>query len=95
MINMAKNNWKKAGEVGVDAGLIWVGDPCYVLGDDSTHRVTDWLKFCDILDHNKNVNEPLGERVGLAISSGYGDGRYPVYIKEEDGRVKAIRIEFF
>jgi hypothetical protein len=30
--NLAEaNTWIKVGEIGVDAGLCWIGDPCYVL----------------------------------------------------------------
>ena len=31
----------------------------------------------------------------VVCSTGYGDGRYPVYIEKEDGRVKSMTIEFF
>lgn len=33
------------GEVFVDAGCIWVGDPCYVMGDDASKRVHDWQRI--------------------------------------------------
>ncbi len=86
---------QQIGTIGVDAGLCWVGDPCYVLGDDASSRVTDWMEFCGKLDHNKTHNEPLGSGTGLAISTGYGDGEYPVFIETNgEGRVSAIRIEF-
>jgi hypothetical protein len=30
--NLAEaNTWIKVGEIGVDAGLCWIGDPCYIL----------------------------------------------------------------
>lgn len=95
---------KRIGTVFVDAGLIWVGDPCYVLGDDATNRVTDWQDFCNKLYKDGNIDEdrfaePLGMGVGLAVSSGMGDGAYPVYIETKDMgdwgvRVKSITIEF-
>jgi hypothetical protein len=65
----------------VDAGCIWVGDPCYIMGDDATNRVHDWAKFCGTIDHSKQVQSPLGNGIGLMISSGYGDGCYPVDIE--------------
>jgi len=44
---------KHIGNIGVDAGLCWIGDPCYVLPEDS-HECTgeaihDWGVFCDIM----------------------------------------------
>lgn len=95
---------KQIGTVFVDAGLIWVGDPCYVMGDDASNRVTDWDEFCKVLEKSgqfnpkQNCSAPLGPGIGLAISSGYGDGEYPVFIETiKDGsgeRVKSVTIEF-
>lgn len=28
---MEKTKWKRIGEIGVDAGLCWIGDPCYIM----------------------------------------------------------------
>ncbi|MBT61113.1 MAG: hypothetical protein CMA63_06155 [Euryarchaeota archaeon] len=83
--------------VNVDAGCIWIGDPCYVLGNDASSRVNDWVDdFCEKLDYDKNVNQPLGKGVGLCIDSGYGDGRYPVEVEVDtfSGRVKSVTISF-
>ena len=92
---------KRIGSVFVDAGLIWVGDPCYVMGEDSSHGVKAWKDFCDKLTYDKGEQfwEPLGRGVGLAVSSGIGDGEYPVYIETKDlgtwgERVSSITIEF-
>jgi len=88
--------WEKIGEMSVDAGLCWVGDPCYILGDDATNRVTDWDDFCSKLHKEGNHSQPLGRGTGIAINTGYGDGSYPVSIKTDShsGRVMAIRIDF-
>ena len=93
----------RVGFIGVDAGLCWVGDPCYVLGKDAGHGVKTWKEFCD--KHDKAVKksefgwkacEPLGDGIGFAISTGIGDGEYPVYIEtDRDGIVKKIIIDFF
>ncbi len=32
------NGWEKVGVVGVDAGLLWLGDPCYILDKDGSRR---------------------------------------------------------
>jgi len=87
-------------EVYVDAGLIWIGDPCYVLGDDASHKVTDWTDFCNKmntprLEEGEGVSAPLGKGVGLAISTGYGDGCYPVHVEHNsEGRVSKVTITF-
>ena len=82
-------------EVYVDAGLIWIGDPCYIMGDDATNRVTDWMDFCDKLDNNSGVSTPLGHGTGVAVSSGYGDGCYPVDIEyNSEGRPSKVTITF-
>jgi hypothetical protein len=47
----------------------------------------------------KHHAAPLGDGVGFAISTGYGDGSYPVYVETSDEgawgeRVKSITIKF-
>ena len=38
------------------------------MGDDAFSRVNDWVEdFCDKLDHDKYVNEPLGRGVGCVF----------------------------
>ena len=87
---------ERVGSIHVDAGLCWVGDPCYVLGDNASSKVTDWGEFCGKLHGGGETHSnPLGEGTGIAISTGYGDGEYPVYIrKNSEGRVAEIRIVF-
>jgi len=99
---------KLIGNMSVDAGLCWVGDPCYVLGDDASSRVHDWNEFCGLLlnegEQHKHWSAPplaLTNSLAfhLAINTGFGDGTYPVYIETSDEgawgeRVKSITIEF-
>ena len=90
-----KNEWEKIGTIGVDAGLCWVGDPCYVLGLDSSHGPKTWDAFCEKLSMTTDPSEPLGKGIGFAISTGYGDGEYPVYIKRnKEGRIIRILVKF-
>lgn len=87
--------WEKIGTVGVDAGMIWVGDPCYVLGRDSSHGPKNWQEFCSKTDAHQDYSEPLGKGIGFAISSGYGDGSYAVYIRRSrESRVSAVKVVF-
>lgn len=87
--------WEKVGEVGVDAGLIWIGDPCYVVAKDSSHVQPKWDKFCAELE--KKEQNGVGDfgGTGVSISSGYGDGTYEVFVKREDGHIKEAKIVFF
>ena len=90
---------KLIGHMSVDAGLCWVGDPCYVMGSDSSHGVSDWDEFCSKITEMKHHAAPLGDGIGFAISTGFGDGSYPVYIETSDEgewgeRVKSITIDF-
>jgi hypothetical protein len=32
---------------------------------------------------------------GVAVSTGVGDGRYPVYVEYEDGMIKSVKVQFF
>jgi hypothetical protein len=88
------------GEISVDAGLCWIGDPCYVMGDDATSRVTDWAAFCEKLNvETQHFSAPLGKSTGFAVSTGYGDGSYPVTAEIQDcgawgPRVKSVTITF-
>jgi hypothetical protein len=86
--------------VGVDAGLIWIGDPCYIMGDEASNRVEDWQEFCEKIKDHKHVSEPLGKGVGVLVSSGYGDGQYDVSYETTSGndawgkRVSKVTITF-
>lgn len=95
---------KQIGEIGVDAGLCWIGDPCYILHKDQPPKAIgkDWSEFCDILNADdqyptcKQFNYDLGHPgLGVVVSTGFGDGVYPVYaeINGED-RVTKVWVEF-
>lgn len=96
---MPKDEKIEIGSVYVDAGLIWVGDPCYVMGDDASNRVKDWHEFCDALykngQYDNRYSAPLGNGTGFAVESGYGDGAYPVFVDyNSEGRVKSLTVRF-
>jgi hypothetical protein len=72
----------------VDSGLVWIGDPCYIIGKDIS-----WNDFCESMNREKPVNKPLGNNTGLAVDSGYGDGEYEAVIETTNsGIVKSISI---
>jgi len=88
---------KLLGLIGVDAGMIMVGDPCYFIGKDATVHKTfpDWKTACDELFCNeKYANDEsydIRGGLGIAVPTTHGDGTYPVYLEEkigEDGESK-------
>lgn len=93
---------KQIGRIGVDAGLCWIGDPCYVLHreeglPDSLGK--NWGEFCDLIGssfQHKSFGYQAGhEGLGVCVATGYGDGSYPVYAEiNEEGRVTSVRIVF-
>ncbi len=101
--------WETVGAITVDAGLVQLGDPCYQREDFEEHAT--WIKYLEDnnifdMDHAVQISHNreggnLGnyEEYGRAVvvSSGFGDGVYPVEIKKclETGRVKEVRIKFF
>jgi hypothetical protein len=84
--------WETVGKMGVDAGLCWIGDPCYCVTPDAEgHPAQTWGEFCDIIGSD-DVHE---FKTGVCVSTGYGDGVYPVQIRRDDnGRVAEVRVKF-
>jgi Protein of unknown function (DUF4241) len=91
------NDWKKVGKVSVDAGLIWIGDPCYTVAKDSSHVFKNWETFCDELYKRGPEEDGITDfdGIGIAVQSGYGDGQYNVYVKrDKKGTVLEAKIVF-
>jgi hypothetical protein len=89
-----------AGHIGVDAGICWIGDPCYVIHstDDNTEVLgKDWEEFCKKLGNSNVIKFPYAhghEGLGVVVNTGYGDGFYPVYVRKVEGRVMEARVVF-
>lgn len=97
-----KTKWEKVGMIGVDAGLCWIGDPCYCVTPDARdHPAKTWQKFCDRL-HAREKNGVTQwyydtgiPGLGVSVSTGYGDGVYPVSIRRNaEGRITEVRVKF-
>lgn len=102
------SEWEKIGVIGIDAGICWIGDPCYILPDDEDKETKtigrDWSNFCNLLEET----DQDGKRkhtwqfdysknhpgLGVCVSTGYGDGTYNVYAKRKDGRVAEVKVVF-
>ena len=105
-----KAETRQIGLVGVDSGLIWVGDPCYIIGKDEKTAYketgTSWSDFCDGLRKKQGIdtsnykpyaqfNYDMGHAgLGVCTESGIGDGTYPVFAEIVDGRVAKIWVDF-
>ena len=107
-----KDGCHKIGVIGVDAGLCWIGDPCYILHKDkvglegSSDRFPeeelgkDWKGFYAKLDRHGNAlswqfNYAGGHPgLGVCVTTGYGDGQYPVYAEIRNGRVVSVTVKF-
>jgi hypothetical protein len=102
MIN-SFDNVVLAGHIGVDSGQIMIGDPCY-LNDWKTNEGEEWspegkeglYSYQGVSATTiKEAYGQIGGGLAVAMSSGYGDGQYPVYVQlNEDGRVVMAVIDF-
>lgn len=97
-----KTKWETVGIVSVDAGILWVGDPCYVLHQEEPVKDIgkDWGEFCDKILKDDAPGTQLNHNnggPGLAVVVGGfgGDGVWPVEVKMKDGMVSEMRVKFF
>lgn len=96
--------FERAGVIGVDAGLCWIGDPCYVVTPDCTeHPARSWNEFCNLLQEEGHDQRGFTQfecrrgpdGLGVCVSTGHGDGVYPVYVrKNQSGRIAEVRVIF-
>jgi len=101
-------DWEKVGTIGVDAGCVMVGDPCYTQGADADHGSASWSEFLEKTWPNvfgpdgARLGEPMADvapvrgesGIGLVISSGYGDGEYPVFVRRVGDRIAELKVVF-
>ena len=81
---------KLVGHVGVDSGMVWLDDPCYIAGRDS-----DALVDSILADQTDGISTPLGELGGVAVHTPEGDGVFPVLVhRDGDGRVLRLEVDF-
>jgi len=93
------NKLEHVGVCGVDAGLIWIGDPCYIASKDASHVFEDWPRFCDLIENDKSTQQFCYNNgfagLGVLIKNFGGDGVYPVFIrKNKHGEVTEAVIKF-
>lgn len=107
----ARARWKNAklehvGNIGVDAGMVMVGDPCYSLfvandeaipGDPLPPFINSfgatWEEFCHKLGDDDSVR--IGDGLAIVIGGFGGDGIFPAYIKRDSsGQVSELVVKF-
>lgn len=104
---MKKTKWELIGFCGVDSGLISIVDPCYAMAKKDREIEPLQITYNDLLDKLDYNVAPTKQEVvfanpagnGVVVSSGLGDGVYPVYAKtvEVEGwgkRIKEVKIVF-
>src|SRR5688500_13918753 len=88
MTKLDTNDMTLIGFVGVDSGQIMIGDPCYTLpykqfSEDPSVKGRTYDTLLNAYDEdgsNRQLHlEPFGDGIVQVVSSGYGDGYYPVY----------------
>lgn len=69
------------GEAGVDSGTLIIIDPCYI-SRLPIAKEENWGEFCNLIA--KNHHNPFEYGGGVVMSSGFGDGGFPVYTTFKD-----------
>lgn len=93
------------GRIMVDSGQVMVGDPCYIQGGwkdegfnpDAIEKAPYPFTYAGASSATCSEKRfgLLAEGVGAAVSSGYGDGSYPVYVERDSfGRVISLHVYF-
>ena len=84
---------KKIGECSVDSGQILIADPCYVLREDG-RAFPSFDDFCDTLQNENFPRFRAFGGLGVVVTSGHGDGGFPVVADIVDGVVHSVKITF-
>jgi len=90
---------KQIGVVGVDSGTLWLSDPAYVLHKDKPPKDIgkDWDDLVKTFEggYHQYKYDKGHDGLGVSVSTGYGDGTYPVYVdQDENKRIKSVTVEF-
>jgi len=103
-----EDGWHKVSDLAIDAGTLYVGDPCYFWPKDgmSTEARTpslfqgsipdEWQAFCQYLDDRGAINGCLDLDHGSgAIISGFGgDVPCEVWVLYKYGQVSKVELRF-
>lgn len=79
--------------IGVDSGQCGIFDAKYYeehQPDNDYYDVNSWYRRVCELTNNAGIIDNLG----VVSSSGYGDGRYPLFVAKENKEVVAMKVVF-
>ena len=79
--------WHYVGSIGIDTATCWIGDP--------TYEVPYFGDACGLVPYiGIDRNDDVGR--GVLVSTGFGDGSYPVYLRtaKGSGRTVGVLIDF-
>lgn len=99
ILDLEAAGFELAGHITVDSGQLLVCDPCYIESDWKSEEFDEENKS-DSFSYNGCCHATLSKKqhgqlkfdkdhygVGVAFSSGYGDGTYPVFVRKNADRV--------
>jgi hypothetical protein len=90
-----QGGWIKAGVAVVDSGMLWLGDPCYILPDKENKNKFSYEEFCSGLDDSKGQVKQWDFKrggAGMGVSFHIGDGVFNVYRKNNElGGLREVR----
>ena len=94
-------NPKLLGRFSVDAGLVWIGDPCYILhkGEETPENLGyDWQNFTELVSSDDYISfkhDSGSEGLGVAVRTPGGDGMFPVIgFFDSEGKFAFVIIDF-
>jgi len=91
--------WSVIGHAPVDAGCLMLIDPCYLRDGlfAGNAQIESWYDDA-VVDNAENTHWPVrhgDQRYGHIVSTGYGDGFYPIEARfNAEGLVTEVRIRF-
>jgi len=96
-----KTTIKLLGKFSTDSGIVWIGDPCYIIHKDEQDAPKsigqNWEDFSNIMSDSvyKSFKHDAGhDGLGLGVAS-MGDGTFPVIGSfNGDNRLRFIIIDF-
>lgn len=87
---------KLLGTVGVDSGLLFITDPCYIKREEILKNGDRWDDFCKAYYPQGNDSPNHREMCnGIAFNTRDGDGSFGVYgVYDKGGELMRVEIDF-
>ena len=83
------------GTCGVDAGLIYLVDPCYVQNQPLVRDSDKWQKFCKLFYKDQDKKTQSADMcAGVIVNTRHGDGEFNVYGYYDDEGIRKVEVSF-